>query len=88
MAVPRIGHRRLDLARVAAWVCHAQTMTDSSLSRVNKFRHRSRLPFHSSTRPAMRRSVRQMILRITVRRGRSSQTTVSARAHTMSLTLL
>ena len=63
-------------------------MTDSSLSQVNKLRHRSRLPFHSSTRPAIRRSVRQMSRRITVRLGRSSQTTVSARAQTRSRTSL
>ena len=63
-------------------------MTDSSLSRVKKFRHRSRLPFHSSTRPAARRNDRQTIRRITVRLGKSSQTTVSARAQTMSRTLL
>ena len=63
-------------------------MTDSSLSRVNTFRQRSRLPFHSSTRPATRRSVRQTIRRITVRLGRSSQTTVSARAQIRSRTVL
>ena len=61
-------------------------MTDSSLSSAKKFRHRSRLPFHNSTRPPTRRRVRQMTRRITVRRGRSSQTTVSARAHTRSWT--
>jgi hypothetical protein len=75
-------------ARLAACVCQAHTMTDSSLSSVKKFCHRSRLPFHSSTRPPIRRKVRQMTRRITVRRGRSSQTTVSARAHTMSCALL
>ena len=63
-------------------------MTDSSLSSANRFRQRSRLPFHSSTRPATRRNDRQMTRRITVRRGRSSQTTVSARAQTRSRTLL
>ena len=76
------------LARVAACVCHAQAMTDSSLSMEKKFRQRSRLPFHSSVRAAARRNDRQMIRRITVRRGRSSQTTVSARAQTRSLTWL
>jgi hypothetical protein len=60
--------------------CHAQAMTDSWGSRLKKFRQRSRLPFHSSSRPATRRNVRQMSRRITVRFGRSSQTTVSARA--------
>jgi hypothetical protein len=63
-------------------------MTDSFLSQVNRLRQRSRLPFHSSARPATRRRVRQVIRRITVRRGRSSQTTVSARAHTRSRTTL
>ena len=63
-------------------------MTDSSLSREKKFRQRSRLPFHSSVRAAARRNDRQMIRRITVRRGRSSQTTVSARAQIRSLTWL
>ena len=75
------------LARVAAWVCHAQAMTDSSLSREKKFRQRSRFPFHSSVRAAARRNDRQMIRRITVRRGRSSQTTVSARAQNQVLDL-
>ena len=63
-------------------------MTDSSLSTEKKFRQRSRLPFHSSVRLAARHSDRQMTRRITVRRGRSSQTTVSARAQTRSLTWL
>jgi len=75
-------------ARYTPCLVHAHMMTDSSGSSVKKFRHRSRLPFHSSARPAMRRSVRQMIRRMTVRLGRSSQTTVSARAHTMSRTAL
>jgi len=73
-------------ARFAAYVCQAHTMTDSSLSSEKKFRHRSRFPFHSSTRPPTRRSVRQTIRRITVSRGRSIQITVSARAHTRSRT--
>ena len=63
-------------------------MTDSSGSQLSRLRHLSRLPFHSSTRPATRRKDRQMIRRITVRFGRSSQTTVSARAQTRSWTLL
>jgi len=63
-------------------------MTDSSLSQLNRLRQRSRLPFHSSARLAARRKDRQTIRRITVRFGRSSQTTVSARPQTMSLTLL
>jgi hypothetical protein len=63
-------------------------MTDSSLSQLNRLRQRSRLPFHSSVRLAARRKDRQTIRRITVRFGRSSQTTVSARLQTMSLTLL
>ena len=76
-------------ARFAAYVCQAHTMTDSSLSSEKKFRHRSRFPFHSSTRPPTRRkTVRQTIRRITVRRGRSIQITVSARAHTRSCTRL
>jgi hypothetical protein len=77
-----------NLARSVAWFCHAQAITDSSLSRANRFRQRSRLPFHNSTRPATRRNDRQTTLRITVRLGRSSQTTVSARAHTRSRTRL
>ncbi len=75
------------LARVAACVCQAQATTDSSLSTENRFRQRSRLPFHSSTWRAARWNDRQMMRRITVRFGRSSQTTVSARAQTRSLTL-
>jgi hypothetical protein len=75
------------LARVAAYVCHAQAMMDLSLSKANRLRQCSRLPFHSSVRPAARPNDRQMIRRITVRRGRSSQTTVSARVQTRSCTL-
>jgi len=63
-------------------------MTDCSGSQVKKFAHRSRLPFHSSTRKAARRSVRQTIWRITARRGRSIQITVSARAQTTGRTSL
>ena len=75
------------MARSGACLCHAQEMTDCSGFQVKKFRQRSRLPFHSSLRSATRRSVRQTTWRITVRFGRSSQTTVSARAQTRSLTL-
>jgi hypothetical protein len=76
------------LARYWACLCHAQEMTDCLGSQLKKFRHRSRLPFHSSWRPATRRSVRQMICRITVPLGRSSQATVSARAQTSGWTAL
>jgi hypothetical protein len=63
-------------------------MTDCSGSQLKKFRQRSRLPFHSSWRPATRRSVRQMICCITTLFGRSSQATVSARAQTSGWTVL
>jgi hypothetical protein len=63
-------------------------MTDTSGLKLKKLRQRSRLPFHSSSRPATRRNVRQIICRITVRFGRSSQTTVSARAQICSRTAL
>ena len=46
----------------------------------------SRLPFHSSSRVIVRRAVRMISLRITVARGRSSHTTVSARSQTRSRT--
>jgi hypothetical protein len=75
-------------ARFDVYVCQAQAMTDSSASKENKFRHRSRLPFHSSVRRAARQKDRQITRRMTVRRGRSSHTTVSARAHTRSCTRL
>ncbi len=75
-------------ARFAACVCQAHAMTDFSLSSEKRFRHRSRFPFHSSVRPATRKTERQTIRRITVSRGRSIQTTVSARAHTRSCTRL
>jgi len=63
-------------------------MIDSSWSQVNRLRHRSRLPFHSSALLIARPAVRQTTRRITVRFGRSSQITVSARRHTMSRTVL
>ena len=75
-------------ARSSPCLCQAQEMTDSSGSQLSRLRQLSRLPFHSSTRPATRRKDRQMIRRITVRFGKSSQTTVSARAQTRSWTLL
>jgi hypothetical protein len=61
-------------------------MTDLCGSQVKRFAHRSRLPFHSSTWPAARRTVRHTIWRITTRRGRSIQTTVSARSQTSGRT--
>jgi hypothetical protein len=63
-------------------------MTESSGTQVNRLAHRSRLPFHSSTLNVTRRSVRQTTWRMTVERGRSSHTTVSARAQTRSLAAL
>jgi hypothetical protein len=63
-------------------------MTDSSGSQRKKLATGSRLPFHSSSRVSARRTVRQVTCRMTVRLGRSSQTTVSARAQTTGRTAL
>jgi len=48
--------------------------------------HGSRLPFQSTSRVMVRFRVRRSTWRITTARGRSSQTTTSARAHTRSRT--
>jgi hypothetical protein len=60
-------------------------MTDSCSFQVSRLRQ-PLLPFHSSARPATRRTDRQMTRRITVRRGRSSYTTLSARSQTSGST--
>jgi hypothetical protein len=61
-------------------------MMDRFGSQASKLPSRSRLPAHSSLRVTTRWAERVTIDRVTVRRGRSSHTTVSARAHTMSRT--
>jgi len=73
-------------SRYLAWLCQAQEMTDSCGSQRSRLPNGSRLPFHSSSRVTTLRSVRTTICRITVRRGRSSQTTVSARSQTIART--
>ena len=47
---------------------------------------RSVFPFHRTSRPISRAIVRPATCRMTTPLGRSSQTTVSARSHTMSCT--
>src|SRR6516162_2918231 len=74
------------LSRFAAYLCHAHEMTDCSGFQLKKFRQRSRLPFHSSSLRMTLFRVRQVICLMTVRLGRSSQMTVSARAQTIGLT--
>jgi hypothetical protein len=74
--------------RYLAWLCQAHEMMDFSGTQVRKLINGSRLPFHSSCRVTALRRVRQATCRITVRFGRSSQTTVSARAQTIGRTTL
>jgi hypothetical protein len=76
------------LMRYLAWLCQAHEMMDFSGSQERKFPSGSRLPFHSSCCVTARRTVRQATCRITVRLGRSSQMTVSARAQTIGRTAL
>src|SRR5579875_2180048 len=59
-------------------------MIDSSWSQVNRLRHRSRLPFHSSALLIARPAVRHTPRRITVRFGRSNPITAPGRRHTRS----
>lgn len=75
-------HRRHEALPVLLVLVHDQQMIDLSGSHAHRFRSGSRLPFHSSSRETIRLSVRRTRRRTTIERGRSSQTTVSARCHT------
>ena len=62
-------------------------MIDFSGLNENRLDQGSLFPFQSSWRVTVRRTVRLMVRAITVTKGRSNHTTVSARSHTMSRTV-
>ena len=61
-------------------------MIDFSGLNDHRFDSGSLLPFHSSSRVSVRRTVRRMVRASTTAYGRSNHTTVSARSQTISRT--